>query len=545
MRHAAPLTALALAAHAGHAQTSIDATYTGSFNGSYTSPSNWDIGAVPNNTTSASYNITLNLPARVLTGIDLTVSGLSGGSLGAVELDAPATFTLLGSVSGLTTLRTRDPNAVITVSTIDHIDHGRFESFDGGIKVHATSWATTLSGEVLAAKRSAGDAAISMPNLTSITLAQPATVTAFGTTSSSGNEARIDLPSLTTVQGDMTWYATFGGVINAGSLASLDGDTVTAERAGSLILMDGVASATDATLQSLSGATLSLGSLSSADGALLRADGQGSMLVADALTTSPATGTRVVATQGAGIWLRGVDGAQALSIDYTSSLTVAGNVVLTTANAESLDGALVMTRDATLEAAQADLADTRLNYSMNLTVTENATVTLADESDDDGDGLPDALYLSNADFTARALSLEPGAILEVTPGQPVYVLDNFVWVRLEDLLGTSEGCVAYDRGQVCFVEEEQENPPCIADINTDGILDNGDIRAFVALYVDRDPEADFDDNGFVNPDDVRLFLRAYLTNCEATPTGRNGRGIGRAMRFKGKDQIQRRNRRGK
>ncbi|MFG0304746.1 MAG: GC-type dockerin domain-anchored protein [Phycisphaerales bacterium JB040] len=534
MRHAAPLTALALTATAGLAQTTVNATYTGSFNGSYTSASSWSIGAVPNNTADTSYNITLNLPTRILTGAGIAVSGFSAGSFGAVELDAPATFTVLGPVTGLGTLRTRDPGAVINVAAAGHVDHGRFESFDGGITVSAASWSTTLAGEVLAAKRSAGSAVISMPSLASITLAQPATATAFGATFADGNEARLDLPALASVSGDMTWYATFGGVINAGSLASLDSDTVTAERAGSLILMDAATTASGATLQSLSGATLSLGALTSADGALLRAHGQGSVLAADSLTTQPASNTRVVATGGGSVWLNAVDGAQALSIDQSSQLSVSGGVVLNTANAESLDGSLVMTGDGTLEIAQTDEADARLDFSMRLTVAQNATVTLTDATDDDNDGLPDALYLSSADFVNQALALEPGATLEVTPGQPIYLLDNFAWVRLEDLLAASEGCVSFDRGQICFVteqEEEPEKPACLADVNPDGVLDHGDILAFVRLYIDRDPGADLDGNLRIGPNDVRVFLRAFLTGCQETETTRRNRGIGRVMRY--------------
>jgi len=56
-------------------------------------------------------------------------------------------------------------------------------------------------------------------------------------------------------------------------------------------------------------------------------------------------------------------------------------------------------------------------------------------------------------------------------------------------------------------------PPCPADINGDGILDNGDIGTFVQAFLTGSPAADFNGDGFLDNGDIGSFVAAFLFGC--------------------------------
>jgi|GEM_PF-2613183 len=56
-------------------------------------------------------------------------------------------------------------------------------------------------------------------------------------------------------------------------------------------------------------------------------------------------------------------------------------------------------------------------------------------------------------------------------------------------------------------------PPCPADVNDDGIVDNGDIGAFIGLFLAQDPAADFTGDGIVDNGDISAFVGAFLAGC--------------------------------
>jgi hypothetical protein len=55
--------------------------------------------------------------------------------------------------------------------------------------------------------------------------------------------------------------------------------------------------------------------------------------------------------------------------------------------------------------------------------------------------------------------------------------------------------------------------PCLADTNGDGILDNGDIGTFVALFLAGDLAADFNADGILDNGDIGAFVVAFLAGC--------------------------------
>jgi len=54
---------------------------------------------------------------------------------------------------------------------------------------------------------------------------------------------------------------------------------------------------------------------------------------------------------------------------------------------------------------------------------------------------------------------------------------------------------------------------CPPDVNGDGIVDNGDIGAFVTLFLAQDPAADFTGDGIIDNGDIGAFVAAFLAGC--------------------------------
>ena len=59
-----------------------------------------------------------------------------------------------------------------------------------------------------------------------------------------------------------------------------------------------------------------------------------------------------------------------------------------------------------------------------------------------------------------------------------------------------------------------EAPPCPPDLNGDSVVDNGDIGAFVALFLTGDLAADFNADGLLDNGDIGAFVAAFLAGCD-------------------------------
>ncbi|MFG0306677.1 MAG: alpha-amylase family glycosyl hydrolase [Phycisphaerales bacterium JB040] len=55
--------------------------------------------------------------------------------------------------------------------------------------------------------------------------------------------------------------------------------------------------------------------------------------------------------------------------------------------------------------------------------------------------------------------------------------------------------------------------PCPGDVNGDGVLDNGDIGAFVQLFLAGDPASDFNGDGVLDNGDIGAFVTVFLAGC--------------------------------
>ena len=56
-------------------------------------------------------------------------------------------------------------------------------------------------------------------------------------------------------------------------------------------------------------------------------------------------------------------------------------------------------------------------------------------------------------------------------------------------------------------------PPCPADINADGVLDNGDLTMYVTLFLAGDPAIDLNADGVIDNGDIINFISLYLAGC--------------------------------
>jgi len=59
----------------------------------------------------------------------------------------------------------------------------------------------------------------------------------------------------------------------------------------------------------------------------------------------------------------------------------------------------------------------------------------------------------------------------------------------------------------------QDSTACPPDLNGDGIVDNGDIGAFVAAFLGGNLAADFNGDGILDNGDIGAFVAAFLAGC--------------------------------
>jgi hypothetical protein len=57
------------------------------------------------------------------------------------------------------------------------------------------------------------------------------------------------------------------------------------------------------------------------------------------------------------------------------------------------------------------------------------------------------------------------------------------------------------------------SPPCVADFNSDGVLDFFDVQMFLGLFAAHDPAADLNNDTLYDFFDVQAFLNFYAAGC--------------------------------
>lgn len=67
--------------------------------------------------------------------------------------------------------------------------------------------------------------------------------------------------------------------------------------------------------------------------------------------------------------------------------------------------------------------------------------------------------------------------------------------------------------EMAAVQLAVDGAQCPADMNGDGVVDNGDIGSFVTLFLAGDPAADFTGDGLLDNGDIGAFVQAFLAGC--------------------------------
>ena len=118
----------------------------------------------------------------------------------------------------------------------------------------------------------------------------------------------------------------------------------------------------------------------------------------------------------------------------------------------------------------------------------------------DNRGLWDEPSLQIIDVRDPASPFLLGSYYTVRPGRDVVVADSIAY-----LANDSWGLLTLDVSGDCS--------DCLADLNSDGLLDFFDLQIFLNWYVALDPRADFFANGIISYNDVYEFLYIYEAGC--------------------------------
>ncbi|MFG0306249.1 MAG: GC-type dockerin domain-anchored protein [Phycisphaerales bacterium JB040] len=88
-------------------------------------------------------------------------------------------------------------------------------------------------------------------------------------------------------------------------------------------------------------------------------------------------------------------------------------------------------------------------------------------------------------------------------------------VRVRAVASDANGSNLYEAGIDAFAIEDVDCDAgdCPADITGDGVLDNGDIGAFVTAFLAGDPSTDFTGDGVLDNGDIGAFVVAFLAGC--------------------------------
>ncbi|MFG0305511.1 MAG: GC-type dockerin domain-anchored protein [Phycisphaerales bacterium JB040] len=124
--------------------------------------------------------------------------------------------------------------------------------------------------------------------------------------------------------------------------------------------------------------------------------------------------------------------------------------------------------------------------------------------------LPESLRITSRDGTSVSFVIEAGAGAEITAWPRANCLYDFAWDPDEQRLFVMESLtrLVYVLGVCDAVVSD-----CAPDVNDDGVLDNGDIGAFVALFLAADPGADFNNDGVLDNGDIGAYVASFQAGC--------------------------------
>lgn len=121
----------------------------------------------------------------------------------------------------------------------------------------------------------------------------------------------------------------------------------------------------------------------------------------------------------------------------------------------------------------------------------SSALIIRDATMDPGD--PNSLVFIQRDLTASSFSV---------PAETLEPLTDYTWE-----------VTSVRTGGVQESERRALATTCPADMNGDGVLDNGDICAFVVAFLVQDPITDWNLDGIVDNGDIEVFVAAFMAGC--------------------------------
>ncbi|MFG0306078.1 MAG: GC-type dockerin domain-anchored protein [Phycisphaerales bacterium JB040] len=154
-------------------------------------------------------------------------------------------------------------------------------------------------------------------------------------------------------------------------------------------------------------------------------------------------------------------------------------------------------------------AQFRVTFESDFDVNETGSVAFTTTVGESGNGNPFQAQL-NAPFVVHAEMRLQGS---ATDGRALVDLENtgaLTGVTVKqgpNVVAPALYTVTSWSGEFAF------SPACPPDVNGDGVLDNGDIAAFVQLFLAGDLTADFNPDGVLDNGDIAAFVQAFLAAC--------------------------------
>jgi hypothetical protein len=208
--------------------------------------------------------------------------------------------------------------------------------------------------------------------------------------------------------------------------------------------------------------------------------------------------------------------AQLQLVDAGATLEVRAGKVLETGQPFTLNGTLIVDPVSSLNPVPVGvIAITEFKTLDAFSINTGSTVQIGVSASGTG-GLivADSVVFESGLAGKLVVTFEPGTVLALpytrTVIQSSAVVGQFVQVLAVGLDPTLALTEVYD--PIIGVQIRVELA-CPADMNGDGVLDNGDIGAFVAIFLNGDLAADFNGDGILDNGDIGAFVAGFLAGC--------------------------------
>jgi hypothetical protein len=138
------------------------------------------------------------------------------------------------------------------------------------------------------------------------------------------------------------------------------------------------------------------------------------------------------------------------------------------------------------------------------------------------DGSFDARVIQDLNYVTSDIVAPSG--IPSTPSPFKVMLPHDDWANVDlpprSTLGAGAPAMSFPTDEIgpeaiAWIEANFPMPPipCLADLNGDGIADQGDIQSFITLFLVQDLAVDFNGDGIIDLGDIGAFVDLFLAGC--------------------------------